>query len=247
MPDGDRLPDRVVRVRAPNPSALTLDGTNTYVVERWVIDPGPDDAEHLDAIVRAAQGGIDGVVITHDHPDHSAGAPKLAQHAGVEVSRPRAGRVGPFEVVPTPGHSPDHVTLLRARVAFTGDTVLGAGSVFVSPGEGSMADYLASLERLRALEVDAICPGHGPVIWNPAEVLDGYLEHRRERERRILDALGQGARDADALLAQAWSDVDLDAAPFIRIAAGLTLKAHLQKLDVEGRLPAGVARELLEN
>jgi len=247
MPEDDRLPDGVVRVRAANPSALTLDGTNTYLVDGWVVDPGPDDSPHLDAIERAARAGIDGVVITHDHPDHSAGAAQLARRAGVEVSRPRGGRVGPFDVIATPGHSPDHITLLRGRVAFTGDTVLGAGSVFVSPGEGSMGDYLDSLERLRALELEAICPGHGPVIWDPAAVLDAYVQHRLDREQRILDALGRGARDVDALLAQAWSDADLDAAPFIRLAASLTLKAHIQKLDAEGRLPTGVAPELLED
>jgi glyoxylase-like metal-dependent hydrolase (beta-lactamase superfamily II) len=246
MPEDDRLPDGVVRVRADNPSALTLDGTNTYLVDGWVVDPGPDDAPHLDAVEHAAAGRIDGIVITHDHPDHSAGAEELGRRAGVEVSRPAAGRIGPFEAIATPGHTADHVTLIRARVAFTGDTVLGAGSVFVSPGEGSMGDYLDSLERLRTLELDAICPGHGPVIWDPAAVLDAYVRHRLERERRILDALERGARDVDALLAQAWSDVDLDSAPFIRLAAGLTLKAHLQKLAAEGRLPPGFPRAVVD-
>jgi glyoxylase-like metal-dependent hydrolase (beta-lactamase superfamily II) len=244
--DPDRLPAGIVRVRADNPSALTLDGTNTYLVDGWVVDPGPDDAAHLDAIERAAAGGIEGIALTHGHPDHAAGADELGRRAGVDVSRPGGGdRVGPFEAIATPGHSPDHVALLRGRVLFSGDAVLGRGSVFISPGEGSLADYLESLERLRRLELEAICPGHGPVVWNPAEKLDFYLEHRRLRERMVLEALAAGARNEDELLEHAWRDVDLDAAPFIRVAAALTLKAHLQKLAAERRLPPDLPAELL--
>jgi len=247
MAAADRLPDGVVLVRAPNPSPLTLDGTNTYLVDGWVVDPGPDDPGHLDAVERAAGAGIEGIVITHDHPDHTAGAPELARRVGVQVSRPGGGRVGPFEVIATPGHSADHVTLLRGRVAFTGDTVLGTGSVFISPGEGSMADYLESLARLRAVELDAICPGHGPVVWEPAAKLDAYVEHRLLREGRIVDALARGARSEEELLEHVWSDVDLDGTPYLRVATGLTLKAHLQKLEAEGRLPPGFPPELVES
>ena len=89
MDQTDRIPDGVVRVRAPNPSAFTLDGTNTYVVERWVIDPGPNDTRHLDAVIAAAGDGIEGIAITHAHPDHDEGAPALAERAGgVPVVRP---------------------------------------------------------------------------------------------------------------------------------------------------------------
>jgi glyoxylase-like metal-dependent hydrolase (beta-lactamase superfamily II) len=234
----DRLPDGVARVRAPNPSPLTLDGTNTYVLDGWVVDPGPADAGHLDAVMDAAGEGVAGIVLTHDHHDHSEGAPELAARAGVEVTRPEGGeRVGPFEVIATPGHSPDHVSLLAGRVLFAGDTVLGTGSVFVGGGDGSMGAYLDSLRRLRSLDLEAILPGHGPVVWEPHAKLDEYLAHRLERERRVLAAIEAGAETRDEVLDRAWSDVDLEAGPYLRMAAGLTLDAHLEKLADEGRLP----------
>src|SRR5215208_6855969 len=110
----ERLPDGVTRVRAANPSPMTLDGTNTYVIGRWVVDPGPDDQGHLDAIVGAAGGAIAGIVLTHDHLDHSEGARRLAEMAGgVSVLHPGGGdAAGPFEVLPSPGHSPDSVCLI---------------------------------------------------------------------------------------------------------------------------------------
>src|SRR3954471_12002969 len=240
MTEGTLMPDGVTRVRAPNPSPLTLDGTNTYVVGGWVVDPGPEDAGHLDAVEAAArEGGIEGIVLTHSHSDHADGAPALAARAfGVEVVRPSGGeRVGPFEVIATPGHSPDHVALLHGRLLFAGDTVLGAGSVFVGGGEGSMAAYLDSLRRLLELDLDVILPGHGPVVGEPRAKLEEYLAHRLERERLVLEALAAGAATRDELLDRAWSDVDLDAVPYLRMAAGLTLDAHLDKLDAEGLLP----------
>jgi glyoxylase-like metal-dependent hydrolase (beta-lactamase superfamily II) len=235
------MPNGVTRIRASNPSPLTLDGTNTYVAEGWVIDPGPDDPAHLDAVL--AVGPVAGIVLTHSHQDHAEGAPSLARRAGVEVVQPSGGdRVGPFEVIATPGHAPDHVSLLYGRVLFSGDTVLGAGSVFVGGGEGSMAAYLDSLRRLLALDLEAICPGHGPVVWEPHAKLEEYLAHRLERERLVVDALEAGASTRDELLDRAWSDVDLDAVPYLRIAAGLTLDAHLEKLSAEGRLREAISR-----
>ena len=237
----DRAPDGVIRVRADNPSPYTLDGTNTYVVDGWVVDPGPADDAHLERVAQAAGGAIDGVVLTHDHPDHAEGAPALAERAGVAVERPRGGeRVGPFEVVATPGHAADHVALVWKRVAFAGDTVLGAGSVFVAPGGGGMAAYLDSLRRLRAIDLEAIAPGHGPFVWDPRGKIDEYIEHRLDRERKVVDALAAGARTRDELLDAAWDDVPFEQAPVLRIAAGVTLDAHLEKLAAEGRLPDGV-------
>lgn len=233
----DQLPPGVTRVRAPNPSALTLDGTNTYVTGGWVVDPGPEDPGHLDAVMAAAGGEIAGIVLTHDHHDHSEGAATLAARAGVDVVRPGGGDVvGPFEAIATPGHAPDHVALLAGRVLFSGDVVLGTGSVFVGGAEGSMADYLDSLRRLRELTIDAICPGHGPVVWEPYERLDAYLEHRLMREQRVLDAIAAGATTRDEVLDRAWSDVDLNAGPYLRMAAALTLDAHVEKLVADGRL-----------
>ncbi len=229
----DRDPPGVVRIRAANPSALTLDGTNTYVVGRWVVDPGPADPEHQRAVRAAVPDGIEGIVLTHSHSDHVEGARGL----DAPVTLPRDGqRVGPFRAIGTPGHSPDSVCLLVDGVCFTGDTVLGSGSVFIAPGEGSLSAYLASLRRLRALALDVLCPGHGPYVWDPGAKLDEYIEHRLDRERRLLDALDEGLRHRDELLDAAWSD----APPELRPAAALTLTAHLEKLREEGRLPDGV-------
>lgn len=242
----ERLPEGVTRVRANNPSPLTLDGTNTYVVGGWVVDPGPSDERHLRAVVDAA-GAVEGIVITHGHGDHSDGAPLLAEMTGADVIRPRGGdRAGPFEAIATPGHAPDHVSLLAGRDLFTGDTVLGSGSVFISPGEGSMSAYIESLRRLRELDAEAILPGHGPVVWDPRAKLDEYIEHRLERERLVLEALDAGARTREELLDRAWSDVDFGAAPYLRYAAAATLEAHLQKLEEEQLLPEGVERGPLD-
>jgi glyoxylase-like metal-dependent hydrolase (beta-lactamase superfamily II) len=184
---------------------------------------------------------VAGVVLTHDHPDHADGAESLARRAGVRVGRPRGGeRAGPLEVIATPGHAPDHVSLRWGGVVFAGDTVLGAGSVFVAPGGGAMAAYLDSLRRLRALDVEVIAPGHGPFVWDPRAKLDEYLAHRLEREQRVLDAIASGARTRDELLDAAWEDVAFDRAPVLRVAAGVTLDAHLEKLRDEGRLPGGL-------
>src|SRR5438045_7218685 len=116
--------------------------------------------------------------------------------------RPSGGvRVGPFDVIATPGHSPDHVAFLYGRVLFSGDAVLGTGSVFVGGGEGSMAAYLDSLRRLLELDLEAICPGHGPVVWEPRAKLEEYLAHRLERERLVIEAPKAGASSRDERLA----------------------------------------------
>jgi glyoxylase-like metal-dependent hydrolase (beta-lactamase superfamily II) len=231
----ERHPEGVKRVRASNPSPLTLDGTNTYVVGGWVVDPGPDDAAHIDAVLSAAGGNVEGIVLTHSHPDHSDGAELLASRTGAEVVLPVEGeRIGPFDAIATPGHAPDHVCLLMGRTCLAGDLVLGTGSVFIAPGEGSLSAYLDSLRRVRALDLDVLCPGHGPYVWDPAAKLDEYVEHRMHRERLLVEALDRGARTEDELLDHAWSDVPQD----LRFAASFTLQAHLEKLREEGRLPA---------
>ena len=236
MPVPDSAPDGVTRVRAANPSPLTLDGTNTYVTHRWIVDPGPALPSHLAAIRRAANDGIEGVVLTHSHVDHAEAAGLF----DVPVTLPVDGdEVGPFRAVGTPGHSADSVCLIAGRVCFTGDTVLGTGSVFIAPGEGSLSAYLDSLRRLRSLDLAVLCPGHGPFVWDPAAKLDESIAHRLDRERRLLEALDAGLRTEEELLSAAWPEVP---AP-LRPAAALTLVAHMEKLSEEGRLPADVYDE----
>jgi glyoxylase-like metal-dependent hydrolase (beta-lactamase superfamily II) len=243
----------VALVRAANPGPFTLSGTNTWIVRRdpaWIVDPGPHLAGHVDAIVAELErrGGLGGIALTHRHADHDAAVPALrarlpapvAAASGEADVRPGDGDAfGPLVALPTPGHAPDHLAwVLDGRVGFTGDAVLGEGSVFVTPGRGSLSGYLAALERLRSLRLALLCPGHGPPVTDPAGRLAGYLAHRREREERLLGALARGGRSADDLLDAVWDDVPAA----LRPAAAITLAAHLDKLEEEGRLPDGVER-----
>lgn len=234
----------VVLVRADNPGPLTLSGTNTWIVGRdpcWVIDPGPALVEHLDSVFEevGCRGGAGGLVLTHQHHDHAEGAAELARRLDAPVVAVDEGRrAGPLLAVATPGHSPDHLAYVLDDVVFTGDSVLGEGSVFVAPDPGALRGYLAALERLRALEPSLLCPGHGPVITDPVAHLAGYLAHRRRRDEALLEALERGLRGIDELLDAAWAD----APAVLRPAAAITMAAHLDKLDEEGRLPAGVER-----
>jgi glyoxylase-like metal-dependent hydrolase (beta-lactamase superfamily II) len=231
----------ISRLRAANPSPLTLSGTNTWVVGRdpaWVVDPGPALPGHADAVAAevAARGGAGGVALTHDHADHSEGARALADRLGVPLGAARGGDVtlgdgdafGPLSVLFVPGHADDHLVFAAGPAAFTGDAVLGAGSVFVS---GRLREYLDGLRRLRALPLQVLCPGHGDEVWDPAAKLDEYLAHRAMREQRLVAALEAGVRGEDALLDAAWPD----APPAVRSFAALSLRAHLEKLHEEGR------------
>ena len=223
----------IVRIVAPNPSPMTLEGTNTYIVGEgpvYVIDPGPADSDHLAAVRAEAdrRGGIEGVILTHDHFDHSEGVDAL----GAPLLS--GERVGPFEAIPTPGHAPDHVCLLYGRVLFSGDLILGAGSSYVPPDGGSLVAYLESLRRVAALDLELICPGHGPWVTQPAAKISEYLDHRLDRERKLVAALEGGERSRSALLDAAWDDVPAE----LRPAAAQVMQAHLEKLDVEGRLPS---------
>ncbi len=229
--------EEILRLVAPNPGPMTLAGTNTYLYGAdpcVVIDPGPDDAGHLDAIRAATEerGGIGLVVLTHGHSDHADGAERLR----VEVVRPSDGEEhGGLRAIATPGHAPDHVCLITGDgVCFSGDLVLGEGSTFVPPDGGSLAAYMDSLRRIQAESIELICPGHGPWITDPAAKLAEYVEHREMRERRLLAALERGERSRKALLAEAWSDVP----PEMFEAAAMVMQAHLDKLAAEGRLAA---------
>ncbi|MCP9490919.1 MAG: MBL fold metallo-hydrolase [Solirubrobacteraceae bacterium MAG38_C4-C5] len=234
----------VAVVRADNPGPFTLTGTNTWVVGRgpcWVIDPGPALAGHLDAVVAEVgrRGGAGGLVLTHGHHDHAEGVPALAGRVDAPiVAVGDGGRVGPLVAVATPGHTPDHLAYVRGDVVFTGDSVLGEGSAFLAPDPGALRGYLAALERLRALEPALLCPGHGPVVTDPDAHLAGYLAHRHAREGALVAALERGLRGIDELLDAAWAEVPA----VLRPVAAITMAAHLDKLEEDGRLPPGVER-----
>ncbi|HEY2715389.1 MAG TPA: MBL fold metallo-hydrolase [Solirubrobacterales bacterium] len=230
----------ILRIIAPNPGPMTLEGTNTYVYGSepcTVIDPGPDDDGHVEAILAAAaeRGGIGVVLLTHSHADHAAAAHRL----GAEVLLPRDGEeartdLRGLRVLATPGHAVDHVSFLSAEeVCFAGDLVLGLGSTIVGPDGGGLAAYMESLRLLRAEPLKLICPGHGPWITDPDAKLDEYIGHREERERRLLAALERGERSRAALLAEAWDDVPAVLLPM----AAMAMEAHLEKLEAEGRIP----------
>jgi glyoxylase-like metal-dependent hydrolase (beta-lactamase superfamily II) len=229
----------VLKIVAPNPGPMTLEGTNTYLFGAdpcVVIDPGSEDAEYLDSIRAAAaeRGGIGLVLLTHSHGDHSKGA----EHLDAEVILPTGGEThAGLRVIATPGHAADHVCFLSGQgVCFAGDLVLGLGSTIVPPGGGSLAAYMNSLASLQGEEIDLIAPGHGPWITDPEAKLAEYVEHREMRERKLLAALAGGERSRAALLAEAWSDIPVELLPM----AAMAMEAHLEKLDDEGRLPGNL-------
>jgi glyoxylase-like metal-dependent hydrolase (beta-lactamase superfamily II) len=256
--DADLLRDYdILRLCAPNAGPLTLSGTNTWVVGRgptWVIDPGPLLDEHLRRLMAAidARGGLGGVVLTHDHLDHSAAvetllevhpAPLAAGRGKADVRLAEDVRFGPFQAVSTPGHASDHFALVGDGACFTGDAVLGNGSVFISPHPGAMSGYLLALTRLRLREdFNVLCPGHGPLVWDARNKLEEYVRHRIDRENRLILALGEGLRTVPELLDAVWGDVP----DVLRPAATATLAAHLDKLDDDQILPRGVQRPSFE-
>lgn len=243
----------VIGVRADNPGPLTLSGTNSWIVGRdpaWLIDPGPVLEAHLGALAAELErrSGLGGIALTHDHLDHSEAAPVLSERFGgapvagargaVDVVLAPGGRFGPLEALAIPGHAPDHFAFVADGVGFTGDAVLGEGSVFIGSEPGALAAYLDGLIALKARGLELICPGHGPLVHDPAARIEEYLAHRAEREARLLAAIAAGRRSVDELLDGAWGDVPAA----LRPVAAITLAAHLDKLAGEGRLPAGVER-----
>jgi glyoxylase-like metal-dependent hydrolase (beta-lactamase superfamily II) len=229
------------RLTASNPSPMTLDGTNTYVVGRdpaVVIDPGPDEPGHIAAVREAAErrGGIGTVLLTHSHRDHSDGVEAL----GVEPTPASDGEtVAGLRAIATPGHAEDHFCFLIGSACFTGDLILGLGSTIVGPRDtgGSLLDYMESLRRLEDLELTVLYPGHGPAVHDPQAKISEYIEHRLMRERRLHAALDRGERSRAALLAEVWDDVPAE----LRGPAAIAMEAHLEKLQDEGRLPSDLS------
>jgi glyoxylase-like metal-dependent hydrolase (beta-lactamase superfamily II) len=240
----------IVGIRAGNPGPFTLTGTNSWIVGRdpaWLVDPGPALPDHLAALEGEliCRGGLGGLLLTHDHADHSQAsaavrerfpdAPAAAARGSVDVVLEDGAMFGPLEAVSIPGHASDHLAFIAGTAGLTGDAVLGEGSVFVA---GQMGEYLTGLERLRRRSLEVLLPGHGPLVGHPREKLDEYIEHRLDRERRLIEALDDGLRGVEELLERVWDD----APPYLHPAAALTLGAHLDKLEDEGRLPADVER-----
>lgn len=245
-----------VRVRAANPSALQLSGTNTYLVgdpaagEVLVVDPGPDLPGHravIEATIAERGAEVAAVVVTHHHRDHSAavgwagewgvaayafdparvpGTQPLADHASLPV----AG-VG-VTARHLPGHTSDHVCLQIAEtgVVLSGDHVLGQGTTFLAWPDGDLGQYLASLRELKAMRPRALYPGHGDVVEQPGERIDALVAHREERSAQITAALAAGAQTVPEIVARVYPGLD----DHLVAAAGRTVNAHLDTLARQG-------------
>jgi glyoxylase-like metal-dependent hydrolase (beta-lactamase superfamily II) len=252
------LSPMVRRIVAHNPGMMTGPGTNTYLVgidEIAVIDPGPGDAAHLDAIAGCGGDRIRWILLTHTHEDHSPGAVGLKKRTGAEILAfgPGEGRgkvrldgtladgavieATEFHLTAlhTPGHASNHLCYLlnEERTLFTGDHIMQGSTVVIGPPDGDMAAYLASLERLKTIRprLKAIAPGHGHVIEDPMAVVDEYIEHRLAREKQVLDVL---RRRGTTTVAQIVEDVYTDVAPELHPVAQKSVWAHLRKLADEG-------------
>jgi glyoxylase-like metal-dependent hydrolase (beta-lactamase superfamily II) len=260
----DELEPGVARVLAHNPSAFTYYGTQTYVVgddEVAVIDPGPDDPGHLDALVDSVGGRrLAAILCTHTHRDHSPGARPLSERTGapvigcaplaLEAVGPRAdasfdGDYSPDRVledgesievdgrslsaVATPGHTSNHLCFAWGDALFTGDHVMGWSTTVVVPPDGDMADYMASLDKLRKRGDRIYFPAHGPPVTNPAQYVRHLVGHRLQREAQILRLVTERRRDIPDIVANAYPGLD----PRLTTAAGGSVYAHL--LDLERR------------
>lgn len=269
---GGDFGERARCVLAPNPNLMTLDGTNTWVLREpgarrsVVVDPGPEDPGHLDAVAAAA-GEVAVVLLTHGHLDHSQSARSFAERMGCGVRaldpQQRLGSEGlgdgdvvavdglEVHVVGTPGHTSDSLSFVLPadRAVLTGDTVLGRGTTVVAHPDGQLGAYLDSLQRLHALaearEVDAVWPGHGPVIHDALVVLDYYLDHRRQRLEQVREALHDLSAESPAaetrvealmtdqpdlarrVVERVYSDVD----PVLWGAAELSVRAQIAYLS----------------
>lgn len=252
----------IALVRAPNPSPMTLSGTNSYLIDAGdgtaiVIDPGPALQRHVDALIAQAKSrdlAITTIAITHGHPDHAPAAKLLSNATGAAVfahphsavphdhDLPLGGELRrgtrTLQVMDAPGHTFDHVVFYEplARTLFTGDTILGQGTVVVAPPGGAMRPYQQTLERMLREFRDArtIRGGHGPLVRNARAKIAEYIEHRRARERELLEALGRGPQTIPELVRRIYAATSQQLWP----AAARQLLAYLEALTQEGRVAA---------
>ena len=256
-----RLSDWVGRVTAPNPGVMTGPGTNTYILgtgDLALIDPGPESAPHLAVMLETAGKRLKWILCTHTHLDHSPGAKALKAATGAQLlgfgKVPGDGRqdtgfapdralqdgdvvdCGAFRLraVHTPGHASNHLCYLLEgeRWLFTGDHVMQGSTVVISPPDGNMIEYLGSLEKLLALDLSALAPGHGHLIEKPHDEVRRLVAHRLKREQKVISAFGRrNPATLDDLLPLVYDDVS----PRIYPVARRSLHAHLLKLRHEGR------------
>ncbi len=256
-----RLGEHIVRVTAPNAGPMTGPGTNTYFVgagDAWaVIDPGPDIAAHVQALIATAPGRIVKILVTHTHRDHSPAAAALAEATGAPVWGRLAAHpmwqdesFAPdhqpadserLELAPgvtlralhTPGHASNHLCwwFEEERLLFTGDHVMQGSTVVINPPDGDMAAYLASLRALADAPPEWLAPGHGFLVAEPKQVLEGLIAHRLKREAKVAAALSAVPRTLDELVPQVYDDAN----PALYGVAARSLLAHLLKLAADGR------------
>lgn len=240
-------------ILADNPGIMTLDGTNTWILREpgagrsVVVDPGPDIAEHIDAVVAAA-GDVALVLFTHHHWDHTDALERIVTATGAPtraISAEYTRDADPLrdgetitvdglviDVAAAPGHTRDSVAFVlpQDRALLTGDMVLGTGTTVVAHPDGALGPYLESIRRFRSLvaggTVETILPGHGPVVADPAAVLDYYLSHREERLEQVRTAVAAGAQTAREVVETVYADVD----PVLWDAAELSVRAQLDHL-----------------
>jgi glyoxylase-like metal-dependent hydrolase (beta-lactamase superfamily II) len=259
MPPFAILAAGVSRIVAPNPSMMTGPGTNTYIIgeeQVAVIDPGPAIPEHIENILQRSAGSIRWVLATHTHPDHSPGVASLAAQTGAEVlgipAPEGAHQDATFvptrvladgdaletdefrlEVVHTPGHASNHVCFhhLGLNWLFTGDHVIDGSTVVIDPPDGDMKDYIESLRKCRDIGCAALAPGHGEVIDEPVRVIDWIIDHRLQREARVLAAVrANPGLTTSELVPHVYQDV----APHLYGWAERSLLAHVLKLEADG-------------
>lgn len=249
----EQLSPLVSRVLAPNPSPMTLTGTNTYLVGRAevaVIDPGPDLPEHVEAIINGLRlrGKLAIALVTHHHDDHLPAARRLRERFGMPIAghRDLPGVDRPLDhgqalqlagatlvSLHTPGHTWDHVCyqLTEERAVFTGDLVAGTGSLVIGSGRGELAASIRSLGLLLERAPATLYPGHGPVVVDGQQKLREYVRHRADREQQVLAGLEVGLDTIDALVTLIYRGI----APALRGHAAKNVQAHLFKLEDEGR------------